>query len=328
MGDFDLTESVLAGDFRVDRENFMVYGCKLMNSVSRNKRKYKAKARGQIREAYEGEAVNIGHGKKGWTDGLAVVKNTRQDPSDPEGELCDLKLKPKHALTEQFMDDCEDVDFRKTVALSIEIPKGKWKGKTRNGLLEIDEVSGVNPLAVVGRGGTTYAINESLDDEPEAKEMELKDLTIEQLEAERPDLLVTVRETEAEKGKSERGDLLVQIQKEKTIAAQTQAKLDEAEEKLAAIEAENNRQARTEETKCMCDEKKLVVAEEMLEHLVDSDDETRGFLIEQMAVNVEQLEEEHSEVPPKKPFKPTGAKPKAQTKSFSKRIAEAVKNGQ
>ncbi|OHB73624.1 MAG: hypothetical protein A2V70_03540 [Planctomycetes bacterium RBG_13_63_9] len=96
---------------RVDRQQGIVRGVKILGLRSRNGRTYLPEALSQAVRLYENAKVNVNHpktpasGPRDYQDRIGVIRNVvaRGD----EGLFADFHFNPKHALAEQLAWDAE-----------------------------------------------------------------------------------------------------------------------------------------------------------------------------------------------------------------------------
>ena len=98
-------------EVRVDRQQGVLRGVKLLGLQSRNGRKYLPDALSAARALYEGARVNVNHAKghplaaRDYQDRLGVVRQIAW--RNAEGLFGDLHFNPRHALAEQLVWDAE-----------------------------------------------------------------------------------------------------------------------------------------------------------------------------------------------------------------------------
>ena len=98
-------------EMRVDRQQGVLRGVKLLGLQSRNGRKYLPDALSAARALYEGARVNVNHAKghplaaRDYQDRLGVVRQIAW--RNAEGLFGDLHFNPRHALAEQLVWDAE-----------------------------------------------------------------------------------------------------------------------------------------------------------------------------------------------------------------------------
>jgi hypothetical protein len=96
---------------RVDRNEGVLRGVKLIGYESRNCRRYLPETLAAAVVLYEGAKVNVNHAKAGalaardYQDRIGVVRNV--SARSGEGLFGDLHFNPKHALAEQLLWDAE-----------------------------------------------------------------------------------------------------------------------------------------------------------------------------------------------------------------------------
>ncbi len=98
-------------ELRVDREQGVLRGVKLLGLDSRNGRKYSPAALDSAKGLYEGARVNVNHPKghplasRDYQDRLGLVRNIALRPG--AGLFGDFHFNPKHALAEQLLWDAQ-----------------------------------------------------------------------------------------------------------------------------------------------------------------------------------------------------------------------------
>jgi hypothetical protein len=98
-------------EVRVDRQQGVLRGVKLLGLQSRNGRKYLPEALSAARSLYEGARVNVNHAKghplasRDYQDRLGVVRQIAW--RNAEGLFGDLHFNPHHGLAEQLVWDAE-----------------------------------------------------------------------------------------------------------------------------------------------------------------------------------------------------------------------------
>lgn len=195
---------------RVDRSAGIIRGVKLLGLRSKNGRRYRENALAEAVSLYEGAKVNINHPKghplspRDYQDRLGIIRGV--ELRREQGLFGDLHFNPKHALSEQLMWDAEHAS--QNVGLSHNV----LARTTREGdETVVEAITKVQSIDLVADPATTRGLFEQ-----EAARLSWDDLTLEQLELHRPDLLCNLRENHAEQ------------------LAQVQAQLDEAVARDAA----------------------------------------------------------------------------------------------
>lgn len=172
----------------VDREQGVIRGVKLLGLESKNGRSYLPSAIAGAKSLYEGAKVNVNHPKgnaqsaRDYQDRLGHISAVEHRP---DGLYGTLHFNPKHALAEQLCWDAEHAP--QNVGLSHNV---KGKTVTRNGVVAVEAITHVHSVDLVADPATNKSLFESIETQESA--MSLKDITLAQLKAERPDLLESV----------------------------------------------------------------------------------------------------------------------------------------
>lgn len=176
---------------RVDRTSGVIHGVKLLGLSSNNGRRYQESALAEAVSLYEGAKVNINHPKghplspRDYQDRLGVIHQVELRPQ--QGLFGDLHFNPKHALSEQLMWDAEHAS--QNVGLSHNV----LARTTRQGdETVVEAITKVQSIDLVADPATTRGLFEQA-----SPPIAWDNLTIEQLELHRPDLLHELRQTQA-----------------------------------------------------------------------------------------------------------------------------------
>ena len=181
---------------RLNRQQGVLAGVKLIGLTSRNGRTYREPALAKAAKLYEGVKVNVNHPKgspqspRDYQDRLGSIRNVRYRPG--EGLFGDLHFNPKHALAEQLLWDAEHSP--KQVGLSHNV----LARTTRSGdSVVVEEITTVESVDLVADPATTEGLFEAKTQKPapttpDSHESSLESLTLEQLSLARPDLLEQV----------------------------------------------------------------------------------------------------------------------------------------
>ena len=134
---------------RVDREESLLRGVKLLGLVSRNGRRYLESTLASAASLYEHAKVNINHADSGvnaprsYRDRLGVIRNVRLRSG--EGLFGDLHFNPKHPVAEQLLWDAEhvpeNVGLSHNVLAETEQQTGETVVKTITKVLSVDLVA-------------------------------------------------------------------------------------------------------------------------------------------------------------------------------------------
>lgn len=163
---FTVTES-FAKD-RVDTENGIVFGVKVIGFNSINRRFYKPEALRNGVPLYEGAQVNIDHGgKPGATRSYAkrfgVLRNARY--VEGEGVFADLHYNTGHQMASQFAFDA--AKNHEALGLSHDATLVVAKSKDKRGRSVIEQIIKVKSVDVVSDPATTKNLFESAETMPE-----------------------------------------------------------------------------------------------------------------------------------------------------------------
>lgn len=206
--------------YKVDREKNVVRNCKVLGRVSANGREYSPNAMNNVVRLLESNGkVNIDHIEAGKRRPLGARNGSLSNPHvESDGVYADWNYNPKHSLTEQLLWDAENNP--KNFGFSIDA-KGTVVRRGTKRLVESVEVLKSSDL--VGDPATTNGLFESEDPETETEleegesPMTLKELSLDQLRRERPDLIESVltdleESTESKKREQELKDLKAKIE--------------------------------------------------------------------------------------------------------------------
>lgn len=218
---------------RVDRLKGIIPGVKLLGTVSRKGRVYPKEVIEKALPLYEGMRVNVDHvdpgQRRSLRDRIGLVKNVTLKE---DGLFGDFHFNPEHALANQIAWDAENAP--QNLGFSHDS-----RGGSRNvgGKVVVESIDKVLSVDLVANPATTTGLFEDETESEsnyqlhpqtqESEEMELKDLTLDQLKSGRPDLVTSLQES------LEKGDELKTLQEElKTLKAEKAARL--LQESIAA----------------------------------------------------------------------------------------------
>ncbi|HEV2972477.1 MAG TPA: hypothetical protein VGY55_21070 [Pirellulales bacterium] len=191
---------------RVDRAAGVIRGVKILGLHSRNGREYLPEALGRAAALYEGAKVNVNHPKgsalapRDYQDRIGVVRGVEARPG--EGSFGDLHFNPKHALAEQLIWDAEHAPENVGFSHNVQARTAR-----RDDLLVVEEITRVQSVDLVadpattrglyeqsaGGGGQEAGSSRTSASSVEAHEaVGLKGVTLEQLKAERSDLVQAI----------------------------------------------------------------------------------------------------------------------------------------
>lgn len=180
----------------VDRETGVIRGVKILGAQSRNGRVYPHETLLKARELYEGAKVNVNHPKgaptapRDYQDRIGLIRNV----SVAEGGLFgDLHFNPRHGLAAQLEWDARHAP--ENVGLSHNVTA---RTAQRNDTVVVEAITRVVSVDLVADPASTHGLYEQLEPPQSAgpKETSLREATLEQLKAERPDLLERLAKSE------------------------------------------------------------------------------------------------------------------------------------
>lgn len=190
----------------VDRTRGVIEGVKILGLVSKNGRTYSPAAVREAKARYEGAKVNVNHPPanqphlaRGYEDRLGALRGvTLVEGKGPEvdGLYGNLHFNPKHALAEQLAWDAENSP--ENVGFSHNIIGQSRPTKTGP---VVERIEVVNSVDLVADPATTRGLFESVIPKG-ADRMDLKDITLEQLRSERPELLEALIADAADKSEA------------------------------------------------------------------------------------------------------------------------------
>lgn len=173
----------------VDRETGVIRGVKILGAQSRNGRVYPHETLVKARELYEGAKVNVNHPKgsptspRDYQDRIGLIRNV----SIAEGGLFgDLHFNPRHGLAAQLEWDAQHAP--ENVGLSHNVTA---RTSQRDQRTIVEAITRVVSVDLVADPASTHGLYEQLEpnDKSATKEVSLREATLEQLKAGRPDLL-------------------------------------------------------------------------------------------------------------------------------------------
>lgn len=175
------------GTLRLDREQGLLRGVKLLGLASRNGRTYRPAALEGALPLYEGAKVNVNHPKgsphspRDYQDRIGVIRDVEFRPG--EGLFGTLQINPKHPLAEQLMWDAEHAPQQ--VGLSHNV-LARTSG-TGDGVV-VEAITQVESVDLVADPATTRGLFEQ-QQPPIEQPRFFESLTLESLRAARPDLI-------------------------------------------------------------------------------------------------------------------------------------------
>ena len=146
---------------RLDRENAVLHGVKILGFVSLNGRRYTVEALERACALYENAKVNVNHPRhspqapRDYQDRIGNIRNVRFQKN--EGLYADFHFNPRHPLAEQLMWDAEhapeNVGFSHNIAAKTATQK--------DGSLLVEEILLVRSVDLVADPATTHGLFES-----------------------------------------------------------------------------------------------------------------------------------------------------------------------
>ncbi len=187
-------ESTLLSGKRLDREACKIFGVKIIGTESTNGRTYPIDVLTKAIPLYEGVRVYFDHvgeenPKHSVTTLFGFVENVH---AEPDGLYADLAYNPKHLYAEQILYQVEHAPDK----LGLSPHHEGILERSEDGTATITEITAVYSVDIVDRPATTDGMFEAEDldtTEEGKKKMDWKALTVEDLEANRPDIVKTIQ---------------------------------------------------------------------------------------------------------------------------------------
>ena len=191
-------------EMRVDRQNGVIRGAKILGIHSRNGRTYLPEALIEAARLYEEAKVNVNHpkqsplGARDYQDRIGVLSNVVARPE--EGLFADFHFNPKHALAEQLIWDAEHMPRNVGFSHNVEA-----RTVRRGDQVVVEAITKVQSVDLVADPATTRGLFESASGTGEPRLAEaatedggsgLSDLTLEDLKRQRPDLVEALEQVE------------------------------------------------------------------------------------------------------------------------------------
>src|SRR5690242_18740135 len=184
---------------RVDREQGVIRGVKLLGLTSRNGRRYLEAALAEAIALYEGAKVNINHPKghplspRDYQDRLGVVRGVQFRSGD--GLFGDLHFNPRHALSEQLVWDAEHAPQNVGMSHNV-LARTKKVGEET----VVEAITNVQSIDLVADPATTSGLYEhandaatidaaAIDSIEQESQLTFESVTLEDLRQRRPELL-------------------------------------------------------------------------------------------------------------------------------------------
>ncbi|HSV28362.1 MAG TPA: hypothetical protein VLL76_02355, partial [Candidatus Omnitrophota bacterium] len=196
---------------KVDRERGVIPGVKLLGAMSARGREYPREVMTKAMPLYEGRPVNVDHvdpgGRRSYRDRIGAIKNVTLKE---DGLYGDFHYNPKHALAEQLAWDAENAP--QNVGFSHD---ARGPSKLKGGRVVVESIDRVISVDLVANPATTQGLFEDRLHEGEIadkldaatdgtttpttsmeeSEMEWKDIDLDGLKKNRPDLATALQES-------------------------------------------------------------------------------------------------------------------------------------
>jgi hypothetical protein len=195
---------------RVDREQGVLAGVKLIGLSSRNGRRYREEALKNAASLYEGAKVNVNHPKDGplaprdYQDRLGVMRGVEFRAG--AGLFGNLHFNPKHALADQLAWDAEhnprNVGFSHNVEAKL--------SRAGEGVI-VEAITRVRSVDLVADPAATDGLFEQVERESASQTPHWDALTLETLRLHRPDLLAEIEAASSSSLKSLREETEARI---------------------------------------------------------------------------------------------------------------------
>lgn len=237
---------------RVDRAAGVIHGVKLLGTQSKHGREYPAATIAKAIPLYEGCKVNVDHVKPGerrsLRDRIGVVRNVQLKE---DGLYADFHYNPKHVLAEQVAWDAENSP--ENLGFSHD---SRGQSVNRGGRVVVESIDRVLSVDLVANPATTAGLFEDYDPAAaapgtthtntptaggqmqESTEVDWKTITLDELKANRPDLVQSFQESlEASDTAKRDREELAQLRAEK--AARVLRESIDSEIKAAGLDTAN-----------------------------------------------------------------------------------------
>lgn len=195
---------------RVNRDEGVLLGVKLIGLNSRNGRRYREAALSRAAALYEEAKVNVNHPKEGplaprdYQDRLGVIRGVEFRAG--EGLFGNLHFNPKHALAEQLAWDAEhnprNVGFSHNVQAKL--------SRDEAGTI-VEEITRVQSVDLVADPAATVGLFEQAEEAEASNVIRWDALTFDTLRLHRPDLLAEIEAANSSQFESMREEVDARI---------------------------------------------------------------------------------------------------------------------
>jgi hypothetical protein len=224
-------------DIRVDREQGVIRGVKILGLESRNGRSYLPEALAAAVPLYEEAKVNVNHPKgdplapRDYQDRLGVIRHVTVQA---DGLFADLHFNPKHALAEQLIWDAEHAPENVGFSHNVQARTAR-----RGQRLVVEAITKVQSVDLVADPATTRGLFEAAAQEllNEAAEAAAKNVAAENRDNAGPSGLASLTLEELRRSRPDLVDELLRQQ------AAHQARLEAELDRLQALEAVREKRA-------------------------------------------------------------------------------------
>lgn len=176
----------------------VITGVKLLGLVSQNGRVYPKETIARAVGLYENAKVNVNHpqgkrdGPRDYRDRIGVIRRARLGEGDA-GLFGDLHFNPEHPIAKQLAWDAEHAPENVGLSHNVAARVGHANGKQ-----VVEEIYKVQSVDLVADPATSRGLFEDLagsESLGDPEEIDMEALTIEQLQAERPDIAAEIAKT-------------------------------------------------------------------------------------------------------------------------------------
>lgn len=262
-----LREQVDHGDFLVDRDAGVIRNVKLCQMQSKNNREYSHRAMRDLEHLYPRLPIRIDHDEKGYLKTVGSIEDVKLNLIEWHIRG-DISLNKGHPNYDQIMEDAEKRPH--LLKLSHEIPARGYEATRKGETLVVDRVHKVDCFAIVTNGGVNTSLFESAEDD----DMDLSQLSFAELKEKAPKLFEELEKTIRDEvaRDTETQEERIKLIQERDTAMQ---KLQEAETRLAKVEADRLKEEREQAIKNKAAEMKVVCSDELLDLLLPIEEDEK-----------------------------------------------------
>ncbi|MCL2305235.1 MAG: hypothetical protein FWC43_07825 [Planctomycetaceae bacterium] len=153
-----------AGRLKIDKSQGILYGVKILGTLSRNRRRYPVEVLKKAIPMYENAKVNLDHPEgdpnrpRSYTDRLGVIREVRLHGDD--GLYADFHFNPNHPLAEQLLWDAEHAPSNVGFSHNVEAVLRRDRDET-----VVEDILSVRSVDLVADPATTTGLFEALENE-------------------------------------------------------------------------------------------------------------------------------------------------------------------